>query len=112
MNKVNHNIEAWIKEYESGFTIYSIAKRHNVAVGSVRYQIFKERDTWKAQHIIIKPMCYKDYLNNQIIRMEMKLKQGAYPKDREIFIVSEIKKLRFQLGINRSKYPISAFILQ
>jgi hypothetical protein len=118
--------EIFRKVKKQGVLISLIVKEYGYSYNCVYYNIRKkekdrqkERDKeewekWKVKKEIIKPRCYKDYLQNNVIKIEQRLreKKGEITTDELVFLKSELHRLKYWVKIDRHSFPCSADILQ
>ena len=83
-------IDEIIELYNNKETVISIAKRYNVNIWAIYYQL---KINQKIKYIP-NPTCYKDYLHNEIVYLEQKLETAT---DKRYFIESQLRKLRFAI---------------
>lgn len=119
------NIKDILKEIHKGVLVSLIAGAYKVKTKTVYYHIYKERKKkealeddyfqnreWEAQKEIVKPVCYKDYLQNSVIRIENHLRNKEYPPEKIPFVKSELRRIKTWIKIDRKHFPYSADILQ
>lgn len=105
-------IKELLERIQNGEIISVLATENCVTTGTIYYHIYKTKKEYKPALKIVEPLSYKDYINNQIIRMEQKLIDNFYQEYQIPFVKSEIKRLKRWIKVDRERFPISADVLQ
>jgi hypothetical protein len=118
-------VQKILRQIKEGVLVSHIAQKYDVKTKVIYYHIYKQRKKeqsleddywenreWQAQKIITKPTCYKDYLQNSVIRIEEKLRNNEYPSDNIPFVQSELRRIKTWIKIDRRHFPCSADIIQ
>lgn len=91
------------KKYE-GESVTILAKEYCVTKMVIYYHI-KTKGIYYVPH----PICYTDYVKNTIFRLQKKALDCPSERKR---LESEIRRLKFSLGIRRDRCSQDPFVLQ
>lgn len=101
------DIENIIKDFSKGDKVALLSIKYKVEKATIYYHIKQS-----SARIVVKPMCYNDYIILEIRRIEKRISQKEYSEDKVFFVKSHLSRLKGSLKIDRSRFPNSADILQ
>ncbi len=94
-----------VSQFSKGTPVSSLAKQFNIT-NMVVYYHTKKYKVYKYR----KPKCYKDYIINNIFRLQQEVQFA--PEEKQKYIRDEITRLEDSLHIKRDRCSADPFVFQ
>lgn len=85
----SEQIELIVEKHSKGATIVDLSIEFNISKLSIYYYLRTNKTEY-----VEKPMCYIDYIKNNIYNIEQKLKNNEYTDEQRKFALSERRRLK------------------